>query len=49
MSWAWDDEAMKPLKGRPPPEPRPWWEKWLLLAVAVACLATVPTLKWLLG
>jgi hypothetical protein len=41
----YDDEAMKPLGPRLDP-PRPWWFKWMLLAIFAASAAMVPTLVW---
>ena len=48
MSRGYDDEAMKPLGPRLEP-PRPWWVKWIVLAVFAASVAVVPAVKWLLG
>jgi hypothetical protein len=42
-----DDEALK-LPSRLEP-PRPWWVKWVVLAVFLASVAVVSALKWLLG
>jgi len=42
MSRAW----MKPLPWLVPP--RPWWHRWMILAVFVASVAVVPTMVWLL-
>jgi hypothetical protein len=47
MSRAYDDEAMKPLGPRLK-SPRPWWFKWVLLAIFAASAAAVVTLVWLL-
>jgi hypothetical protein len=48
MTRADDDEAMKP-PGPGLEPPRPWWFKWVLLAVFAASAALVPTLVWLLA
>jgi hypothetical protein len=29
--------------------PRPWWVKWIVLAIFAASVAVVPVLVWLLG
>jgi hypothetical protein len=49
MSRGYDDEAMKPLGPRLGLVPRPWWHKWVLLAIFAASAAVVPTLARLLG
>jgi hypothetical protein len=36
---------MKPLGPRPA---RPWWFKWMLLAIFAASAAVVPVLAWAL-
>jgi hypothetical protein len=40
------DEALKPLGPRLEP-PRPWWFRWMLLAIFTASVTVVPTLAWL--
>ena len=47
MTRAYDDEAMKPIGPRLEP-PRPWWAKWVVLALFAASVAIVPALVWLL-
>jgi hypothetical protein len=44
---AYDDEAMKSLGPRLEP-PRPWWFKWMLLAIFAASVAVLPALVWML-
>jgi hypothetical protein len=45
MSRGYDEEAMKPM---PRLEPRrPWWYRWMILAVFAVSVAIVPLLAWL--
>jgi hypothetical protein len=48
MTRAYGEEAIKPLGQRLEP-PRPWWVKWVVLAIFAASVAAVPALKWVLG
>ena len=45
MSRGYDEEAMKPMPRIGPP--RPWWHKWMVLAVFAVSIAIVPVAVWL--